>query len=219
MEMLFRLLVTLPLKVVLWLLGKLAGFWIELFGVAKMRWLQRLVILVTAYGGLWMYKLNILGPRLAALWLILCLLAWRTTRQRHMADRDPMVRRWRRQADEHAARRMAGVGTTVGSPGWWGAGGTHAPGAAVPVPVQGPVLYVPGGPPPSPPLARAPARSAGRAGPSPQTSRQPRSGAQGAPRTPRKAPPGAASKAPPPPPPPRRHLPSPPLWRRLWRRP
>jgi hypothetical protein len=217
MEMLFRLLVTLPLKVVLWLLGKLAGFWIELFGVAKMRWLQRLVILVTAYGGLWMYKLNILGPRLAALWLILCLLAWRTTRQRHMADRDPMVRRWRRQADERAGHAMTGVGTTVGSPGWWGAGGTHAPGAAVPVPVQGPVLYVPGGPAPSPPLARAPARSAkpgagaSRAGPPLRTSPRAPGGTQGQPRTP--------SKAPPPPPPPRRHLPSPPLWRRLWRRP
>src|SRR4051812_4243085 len=204
METGVRLLVALPLKLVLWLLGKLAGFWVELFGVAKMRWLQRLVILLTAYLGLWLYKLNILGPTLAALWLIVCLLAWRTTRQRHMADRDPMVRRWRRQADERAGHAMTGVGTTVGSPGWWGAGGTHAPGAAVPVPVQGPVLYVPGGPAPSPPLARAPARSAkpgagpgGRAGPPPQTSRQPRSGAQGAPRTPRKAPPGAASKAPP----------------------
>jgi hypothetical protein len=188
METGFRLLVALPLKLVLWLLGKLAGFWIELFGVAKMRWLQRLVILLTAYLGLWLYKLNILGPTLGALWLIVCLLAWRTTRQRHMADRDPMVRRWRRQADEQAARRMTAVGTTVGAPGWWGWGGAHAAGPA-PAPGSGPP-----GPPGRPPPG---GWSPGSAPPRPGGTRQ---GGPRTPKTPPKTPPRPPSKAPPPPP-------------------
>src|SRR4051812_31463525 len=161
METGVRLLVALPLKLVLWLLGKLAGFWVELFGVAKMRWLQRLVILLTAYLGLWLYKLNILGPTLAALWLIVCLLAWRTTRQRHMADRDPMVRRWRRQADEQAGDAVTGGGATGGGPGWGGGGGAHAPGAAVPGAGAGPGVYVPGGAAPAPPRPPGPPPPAG----------------------------------------------------------